>query len=118
MPPSLRIDANPADSVLPPGRPTLYRMTQTVARRCYVSGRVQGVFFRASTRQKALELGCAGYALNLPDGRVQVLAVGNPNAVQALVDWLWVGPPSAHVTDVQIEELEPPDPPPVGFVTH
>ena len=50
-------------------------MSEIIARRCFVSGRVQGVFYRASTRQKAVELGCTGYARNLSDGRVEVLAV-------------------------------------------
>lgn len=90
-----------------------------VARRCFVSGRVQGVFFRASTRQKATELGCAGYARNLPDGRVEVLVVAEPHAVQALIDWLWRGPPAAQVTgvdviDVELDQLERI---PVGFGT-
>ncbi|HEX7012150.1 MAG TPA: acylphosphatase [Steroidobacteraceae bacterium] len=78
-----------------------------VARRCYVSGRVQGVFFRASTRQKAAEVGVRGYARNLPDGRVEVLVVGEPPAAQSLIDWLWRGPPSAHVTRVEVIELDP-----------
>ena len=70
-----------------------------------MSGRVQGVFYRASTRQRAQELGCRGYARNLPDGRVEVLAVGEPAAVHALIEWLRQGPPAAHVTDVQCTEL-------------
>lgn len=80
-------------------------MPVNIARRCYVSGRVQGVFYRASTRQTATELGCSGYARNLPDGRVEVLAAGNPAAVQALIDWLWQGPPSAHVVGVEVSEV-------------
>lgn len=80
-------------------------MPVNIARRCYVSGRVQGVFYRASTRQRATELGCSGYARNLPDGRVEVLAAGNPAAVQALIDWLWQGPPSAHVVGVEVSEV-------------
>jgi acylphosphatase len=79
----------------------------TIARRCFVAGRVQGVFYRASTRQKALELGCRGYARNLADGRVEVLIVGAPTAVHALIEWLWRGPPAAHVTAVDIDELDP-----------
>lgn len=94
-------------------------MVEIVARRCFVSGRVQGVFYRGSTRQKALELGCVGYARNLPDGRVEVLAVGEPGAVQALVDWLWQGPPAAHVIEVEVTEIdtEALGSVPVGFVT-
>jgi acylphosphatase len=80
-------------------------MAELHARRCRVSGKVQGVFFRASARQKAEELGCAGYARNLPDGRVEVLAVGEPAAVAALIEWLRLGPPAARVTAVEVEEL-------------
>ncbi len=72
-----------------------------------MSGRVQGVFYRASTRQRAQELDCRGYARNLADGRVEVLAVGEPAAVHALVEWLRQGPPAAHVTDVKCTELAP-----------
>ncbi len=79
----------------------------TLCRRCWVSGRVQGVFFRYSTRVRAEELGVRGYAINLPDGRVEVLACGEPAAVEALCAWLWQGPPAAEVTDVHCEEAEP-----------
>jgi acylphosphatase len=81
-------------------------MPELHARRCLVSGKVQGVFFRASARQKAVELGCAGYAKNLADGRVEVLAIGEPAAVALLIDWLRMGPPAASVSDVEIQELE------------
>ncbi|HEV8333217.1 MAG TPA: acylphosphatase [Steroidobacteraceae bacterium] len=80
-------------------------MSAIIARRCYVSGRVQGVFYRASTRERAQQLGCRGYARNLADGRVEVLAVGEPAAVDALVEWLWRGPPAAHVLDVQCADV-------------
>lgn len=92
-------------------------MPAIVARRCFVSGRVQGVFYRASTRQKAIDLGVSGYACNLPDGRVEVLAVGDPAAVTSLVDWLGTGPPAAHVANVDVIELdvEAVDDVPVGF---
>ncbi|MBB6091426.1 acylphosphatase [Povalibacter uvarum] len=80
-------------------------MASVIARRCFVSGRVQGVFYRASTRQRAIELGLSGYACNLPDGRVEVLAVGDPAAVQSLVDWLAIGPPAAHVTNVDVSDI-------------
>ena len=94
-------------------------MPTLIARRCYISGRVQGVFYRASTRQKATELGCAGYARNLPDGRVEVLAVGEPQAVQSLLDWLWRGSPAAEVKFVDVQELslDDLDDVPVGFAT-
>lgn len=57
----------------------------------FVHGDVQGVGFRWFTRARALELGLAGSATNLPDGRVQVIAEGDPNAVRALLDWLRSG---------------------------
>jgi acylphosphatase len=81
-------------------------MTHWVARRCLIAGRVQGVFYRASTQRRALELGVAGFARNLPDGRVEVLACGEPSAVHALCDWLWQGSPASHVTGVEIEVVE------------
>jgi len=81
-------------------------MAELHARRCLVCGKVQGVFFRASTRQKAVELGCAGYAKNLADGRVEVLAIGDPAAVAQLIDWLRIGPPAARVSEVAVEMLE------------
>ncbi len=71
--------------------------------RCLVAGRVQGVFFRASTREQALRLGLTGYARNLPDGRVEVLAFGPAPALEQLRDWLRVGPPHAQVTAVTSE---------------
>ena len=76
------------------------------ARRSFVSGHVQGVFFRASTRQKAAELGVKGYARNLPDGRVEVLSVGERAAVESLTAWLHRGPPSARVDAVETHELD------------
>lgn len=94
-------------------------MPDVIARLCFVSGRVQGVFYRASTRQKAIELGVSGYAANLEDGRVEVLAVGSAAAVAALIDWLWSGPPSARVSTVDVEEtaLDQLAGVPVGFAT-
>lgn len=70
---------------------------------CHVAGRVQGVFFRANTRERAQRLGLTGYARNLPDGRVQVLACGAPDAVARLKEWLRSGPPAARVSGVACE---------------
>lgn len=70
------------------------------AARFLVTGRVQGVCFRASTREQARRLGLRGYARNLPDGRVDVLAVGKEAAIGQLQDWLHRGPPLAHVERV------------------
>ena len=71
------------------------------AARFLVSGKVQGVFFRASTREQALKLGLRGHAKNLPDGRVEVLAEGDSSALDALERWLYVGPPMAMVEAVE-----------------
>jgi acylphosphatase len=76
------------------------------ATRFLVSGHVQGVFFRASTRDQAQRLGLRGYASNLPDGRVEVLAIGDADAVDALERWLQHGPPHAHVQSVVREAAE------------
>ena len=94
-------------------------MHALVARRCFVSGLVQGVFFRASTRQKAAELGISGYAVNLPDGRVEVLMVGEGHAAAKLIEWLNLGPPAAKVSGVEVVELELDklEKVPVGFAT-
>ena len=75
-----------------------------VARRFFVAGRVQGVFYRASARAKALELGLAGFAKNLSDGRVEVFAVGDASDVETLSKWLWQGSPTSHVTDIVVSE--------------
>jgi acylphosphatase len=81
-------------------------MSAIIARRCYVSGRVQGVFYRASACQRAQELGVSGHARNLPDGRVEALAIGEPAAVESFIEWLHHGPPSAHVVEVKVGEVD------------
>lgn len=65
-----------------------------------VTGRVQGVFFRASTRNTALSLGLTGHAINLPDGSVEVRACGDEDALNQLREWLDHGPRHASVTRV------------------
>ncbi|MGC3980269.1 MAG: acylphosphatase [Steroidobacteraceae bacterium] len=85
--------------------------------RFLVSGRVQGVFFRASTRTQALRLGLTGYAKNLPDGRVEVVAIGEAAAVEALAQWLWQGSPGSNVTDVQRVAGDLTPQPATGFIT-
>lgn len=72
--------------------------------RCVVEGRVQGVFYRAATVAQAERLGLAGWVKNLADGRVEVVAAGEPDAIAALVQWLWEGPPAARVDAVHVEE--------------
>ena len=76
------------------------------AARFFVEGHVQGVLFRASTRQQATELGVRGYARNLHDGRVEVLAVGDVQAVERLAEWLKHGPPHARVDRVERIEAD------------
>ena len=78
----------------------------TVCLRCIVNGRVQGVFFRASTQQHAQSLGITGYARNLADGSVEVLACGTQSAVEQLRGWLWHGPANARVDHVVCSETE------------
>jgi len=68
--------------------------------RFLVSGKVQGVFFRASARNEALRLGLRGHARNLSDGRVEVIAHGSGDALHQLEQWLWQGPPAAKVEQV------------------
>jgi len=72
--------------------------------RCRVFGKVQGVFFRASTQQIATELGLVGYAKNMPDGSVEVFACGDKHALESLNEWLWLGPEYAKVSDVKCEK--------------
>ena len=67
------------------------------AARFLVGGKVQGVWFRASAREEALRLGLRGHARNLDDGRVEVLAIGDAPAIDALAEWLRHGPPLARV---------------------
>ncbi|HTD28308.1 MAG TPA: acylphosphatase [Xanthomonadaceae bacterium] len=70
-----------------------------------VSGRVQGVGFRASARHRALELGLVGYARNLADGRVEAFAQGNREAIDIFAQWLNHGPPLARVDEVRREPV-------------
>lgn len=78
-----------------------------VACRFTVAGRVQRVFFRASTAREAARLGIRGHAINLADGRVEVLAIGAAPAVEELCRWLHHGPPSAQVSEVQRRAEDP-----------
>ena len=71
-----------------------------------VSGRVQGVFFRASTAQQAARLKLTGYAINLEDGDVKVLACGTPEALDRLEAWLGHGPLTANVANVRVAQRE------------
>jgi acylphosphatase len=84
------------------------------ARRFRVMGKVQGVYFRHSTRLEAERLVLTGYARNLPDGSVEVLVRGPAAAVEELHQWLHRGPKSARVAAVQEMEFELSDPGPAS----
>jgi acylphosphatase len=80
-------------------------MAAVVRRRLLVSGRVQGVFYRQGCKREADRLGVTGWAKNLDDGRVEVVAEGEEAAVDALVAWCRTGPPRALVTKVDVTLL-------------
>lgn len=88
----------------------------SICRLCLISGRVQGVFYRASAEERARGLDVTGYAKNLPDGRVEVLACGEEMAVKEFCDWLGRGPPNARVTGVDMQDVDPAQTP-KGFST-
>ncbi len=73
--------------------------------RLVIDGRVQGVYYRASAQARAEELGITGYARNLADGRVEVLAEGEEQTLIQLLDWCWDGPPEATVQHVDVEKM-------------
>ena len=75
-----------------------------VCKKCVVGGRVQGVYYRATAARRARELGIHGYARNLPDGRVEVLACGEDDSVSVFVEWLWIGSSASKVTSVEVNE--------------
>ena len=79
----------------------------TVRRRILVQGKVQGVFFRDTTLRRAEALGVAGWVTNRSDGAVEVVAEGEPGAVESLLDFCRDGPPSAEVADVAVSEEQP-----------
>ena len=79
-------------------------MVNMICKRISITGKVQGVFFRASTKDKADELGVTGEVRNLPDGGVEVIACGQEGQVAQLVAWCHDGPPRAKVEQVVVEE--------------
>jgi acylphosphatase len=81
----------------------------TVARRVVVHGRVQGVFFRESTRRRAYRAGVAGWVRNNDDGSVEALFEGDPEDVELLVRFAGIGPSGAYVDRVDVEDVEPED---------
>ena len=87
---------------------------EIVRRRVLIAGRVQGVFFRQSTRERAREIGLYGWVKNRADGRVEAVFQGPPDAVAEMVAWCHQGPPIAVVTSVEVDE-EPTAPDLAGF---
>ncbi|WED44178.1 acylphosphatase [Legionella cardiaca] len=80
-------------------------MTKQLCMHCYISGKVQGVWFRASTKEQADKLGVTGWARNLIDGRVEVFACGDEEQLEKFALWLKEGPPLADVTNYTQEDL-------------
>ena len=79
----------------------------TVRAHVLISGRVQGVFFRDTSRQQARLLRLAGWVRNLPDGRVEAVFQGEAAAVQQMIDWSHQGPPRALVEEVEVSWEDP-----------
>lgn len=78
-----------------------------ISRRVLVRGHVQGVAFRVCCADEAKREGVAGYAKNLPDGSVEVLLEGSPEAVQKVISWCQQGPPAARVQHIEINAATP-----------
>lgn len=70
-----------------------------------ITGRVQGVFFRAHTRDCAVRLGLTGWVKNMPDGGVEAVAEGEEAELEKFAAWCRKGPPSAHVAEVKVERF-------------
>ncbi len=70
-----------------------------------VTGRVQGVFYRASTQDEARRLGLTGWVMNMPDGSVELEAQGPDEKIEKLILWLHEGPPYSVVTNVEVKEI-------------
>lgn len=74
--------------------------------RVFISGKVQGVGYRFSTRQEARKLGLKGWVRNLPDFRVEAVLYGEITAVEAMIAWCYNGPSAAVVKEVTVEPIE------------
>jgi len=77
-------------------------MGKQVRAHVFISGRVQGVFFRANTKRVAEKLGVTGWVKNLPDGRVEAVFEGEEEAVKKIIEWCHRGPPAARVDKVEV----------------
>jgi acylphosphatase len=78
-------------------------MTASARAHLLISGRVQGVFYRAHTRDEAKRRGLTGWVRNLPDGRVAVMVEGERRLIESLIDWCRQGPPYAYVDEVLVD---------------
>ncbi|ABW31318.1 acylphosphatase [Acaryochloris marina] len=79
-------------------------MPNIICLKAVISGKVQGVGYRYSTRAKAQSLGLVGWVRNLPDGRVEAMAEGERTQVDKLIEWFKQGPPAAEVSKVDVDE--------------
>jgi acylphosphatase len=79
------------------------RKSENLRAHVIIEGLVQGVFFRASTKEKALQLGVGGWVRNLSDGDVEALFEGEKKKVEEIVAWCYQGPPGARVTKVDLD---------------
>jgi acylphosphatase len=70
-----------------------------------ISGKVQGVFYRQSTKEKAVQLGIKGKVMNLDDGNVQVIATGDEEKLEQLIAWCRQGPPRAVIENIDVKEV-------------
>jgi len=82
-------------------------MDDRIRAHVFVSGRVQGVYYRATTRDTARERGVDGWVENLDDGRVEAVFEGSEDAVGSMVEWCHTGSPNARVDDVDVEYGDP-----------
>lgn len=80
-------------------------MKDTLTIQCFISGHVQGVWFRAHTKEQADKLDITGFAKNLSDGRVEVVATGEHHNIKQLYEWLKKGPEQAEVHDITYDEI-------------
>lgn len=79
----------------------------TVAAHVYISGMVQGVFFRHNTKKQADKLNISGWVRNLSDGRVEAFFEGDKEAVEKMIAWCWEGPTLARVENVEVNWVKP-----------
>jgi acylphosphatase len=84
-------------------------MADRIRAHVFISGRVQGVYYRATTRDTARETGVDGWVKNLDDGRVEAVFEGDGDAVEAMVEWCHTGSSNARVDDVSVEYGDPID---------